>query len=122
MNDWDTQKERTKSIIGLAIGLIFGFILGLPGGIMEAFVTAWIGMGLCGNFLMFFSKLKDRLFNGYIVGKARGESLKENLIGTLIYAALGAFFWFIVYTVTGPIIPIARILLDMPNGVIADEN
>jgi hypothetical protein len=79
------MRNRIIMSIGAVVGLVIGIASGSVDGIVGSLIGAWVGVGIGGNIMPFFSELGYKIRHGFSVGRAKGESVKDNLLGTLVY-------------------------------------
>jgi hypothetical protein len=78
-------RNRIIMTIGAVVGLVIGIASGSIDGIVGSLIGAWVGVGIGGNIMPFFSELGYKIRHGFSVGRAQGQSAKDNLLATLVY-------------------------------------
>ena len=106
------NKDNIITVVGAAIGLIIGIAtgVGMEEGALRILICAWVGIGIGGNLLIFFPKLWQEIVNSLKIGEARSELRKDNLTTTFIWVTIKGLGMLAFYGITGPIIPICRII------------
>jgi hypothetical protein len=103
-------KNRIIMSIGAVLGLIIGIAVGASEGVLFALLGAWIGLGIGGNIMPFFSEIGYKLRNAFLVGDARGDSMKDNIISSLLYIVSAILWRLLKYALYGAVLYVLQMI------------